>query len=169
MSQAFRARPRWSVEAQPEPPASIAGLPFSRASVAVGPPLLRSWLSSSGLAFRSPGPVKPQLVPLSRLCPTLAIGGGVVFPAQFGPSVRTVLPEMIVLLTLTPAPFAQMPPPFPARFPLIVSFTSVVVGPALQIAPPWPVAEPALLPKNVEFVTVSVPALMWIAPPSPVG
>src|SRR5215210_3029202 len=69
-----RVTPRWSVGGKGAPPASIALLPFWRARVLVGP-LLSLRLPSFGfLALTSPGRVKPQLVPFSRLLPSEMMG-----------------------------------------------------------------------------------------------
>ena len=73
MSQAGprgREWPRWSVAGQPESPAAlIAGLPFASARVRVGPPFDASGPRRAFVLILSPGPVRPHVLPLSRLCP----------------------------------------------------------------------------------------------------
>src|SRR5439155_13980085 len=69
-----RATPRASVLGQAAlSPASIAGLP-RRARVATGPPLSRRTPSSASVLTRSPGWLKLQVFPLSRLCPAEIAG-----------------------------------------------------------------------------------------------
>ena len=50
-------------------PAAMAGLPFSRAWVNVGPPLSANGPSSGSALLMSPVPARPQLPSLSRLWP----------------------------------------------------------------------------------------------------
>src|SRR5439155_18760473 len=79
-----RGKPRWSVAGggQSSPPASIAGLPGNSAWVGVGPPLSCSGPSCGSMLTRSPVPVNPQELPLSRLCPWDV---KVPLPAQLSP------------------------------------------------------------------------------------
>src|SRR5829696_6551550 len=84
-----RSTPRWSLGGQVEfAPASIAALPFRRASVFVGPPLSASSARSGSFPRMSDSRVKAQLLEglsasYSRLWPSDR--GGV--PPQFRPSV----------------------------------------------------------------------------------
>src|SRR5436305_15259494 len=74
-----RGTPRWSMLKQ-FAPASIAGLPLSSARVSVGPPLFPVRPSFGSVLVLSPALRRPQLSPVSRLCPWDLIG-----PEQFGP------------------------------------------------------------------------------------
>ena len=101
-----RAAPRWSVAGggQSPLPASIAGLPASRACVKVGPPLLAS-TSRSGLALlMSPAAEKPHVLSLSKLCPR-----EVMVPEQSFP----LLLATIVFLKVTTANWRDEMPPVP--------------------------------------------------------
>src|SRR5262249_51100602 len=103
-----RAVPRWSVGGHPtESPASMAGLPASRACVEGGPPLCCSGPSLGSTPLRSPEATKPQLPSLSRLCPWELIA-----PLQ-SPPVGAVLCATIVFFSVTvvTVPSLRRPPP----------------------------------------------------------
>src|SRR5439155_83254 len=68
LPSAGREKPRWSVRGggQSLPPASMAGLPGNSAWVGVGPPLPCRGPSRGSMSTRSPGPLNPEVLPLSR-------------------------------------------------------------------------------------------------------
>src|SRR5439155_5385044 len=117
MSQAGtcgRVTPRWSVAGHPtSSPASIAGLPGSRARVKVGPPLSRRTPSCGSVALRSPGPERPHVPSLSRLWPSEVTS---VLP-QSPPAVLLATIVFLSVKAATRGKQAPRPPPVPSPRP----------------------------------------------------
>ena len=155
----------------PVHPALGAPVPVQRAMVCVGPPLFAKPAGSSWgsvlqnevlLVLVQPVPEKPHVAPSSMLCPP-----SVIVPLQLPPE---VLLAMIVLMKVAGP---QMPPPASlALLPEKVLLVTVTVPSWIRMAPPLPpqgtpAQEPrwALLPEKVLLVTVSVPLRMLRMPP----
>ena len=164
-----------------------AGTPTAvhSATVCVGPPL--SWSpagSSCGFVLLNDpfAVLKPQLVPSSRLWPPSVMAAGAIATggavgddsvAEHGRSVAVadaaaaevaLLPEKVLLVTVSVPPVLTMPPPaLLALLPEKVLLVTVSVPPSLKMPPPPP---PALLPEKVLLVTVSVPPLLKMPPPT---
>src|SRR5207253_1314499 len=101
--------------------ASIAGLPGSNACVIVKPPLFCNGPSNGLVVCKSPGLMKPQLVPLSRLCPT-----DMTMPVQLGaPELpATILSRTVMRSGLLGAP---IPAPELLLFAVIVTLARSIV------------------------------------------
>jgi hypothetical protein len=118
---------------------------------------LKSVLSFGSVLLRSPVPARPQVVPMSMLCP---------FETKLAPkfmhvSVAGASAKIVYLKFMSPR-FSMPPPPGSAVLLLIVTLTSVAVPTSCMIAAP----EPALLPKIVTLVRLTSKSLP-IAPPEP--
>src|SRR3989304_3371224 len=146
-----RGWPRWSEEGQPVlVPASMAGLPESRAWVWVGPLLLARGPSLGSLLLRSPGWLKPQLAPLSRLNPCDVIG-----PEQLAPTV--LLATIVFLRVMVPEKECSMPPPTMLAPLLAIVPLVIVTVPSVMRTPP-----PMLLAVLSLMVTLVAGTVPWL-------
>src|SRR5262245_56930248 len=167
---ASREKPRWSVAGAPALlPASMAGLPASRAFVWVGPPLSPSE-PSFGSSFAPPVPVRsvpPKPVEPS-VSPIRLVPCEVKVPSTSSLAVVVlVLPAMMVFLTLTVPDWFQMPPPTRRDWLLkIVELSSVVVPPLLFQMPPASLVLETL-PEMVLLVTFRGPPWFQMAQATP--
>src|SRR6266542_5236770 len=148
-----RGTPRSSVAGQVALPASTAGLVRRSAWVImaadsselpwVGPPFAASArrpTSASPTSVWSPAPARAQVVPVSRLLPSLAI-----VPTQLSPlRARRVFFSSV---NASEASSLNRPPPPPvAALSAIVELAKIVEPPVVYTPPPSP---PALLPAIV--------------------
>jgi len=126
-----RETPLWSTGGQdPSAEASMAGLPGSRALVAVGPPLAAKLPNLGSMGCASVPMVSPSLGmnPQSLSMPIRLRPSELTIPKQSGPS-SAVLPAKIVLDIETPSlctiNFTTNPPPSRAALPLTVLLVNV--------------------------------------------
>src|SRR5215210_1856184 len=153
-----RVTPRWSVAGKGAPPASITLLPLSRAWVFVGPPLSLSLPSFGFLALTSPGRVKPQLVPFSRLLSSEMTGSLQLFEVLKA----DLLFATIVFLNVALVPTLIPPPSSFALLEATVLFVIVAVPSNSSMPPPY---LSLLLPLTVELASVRVSRWFWMPPP----
>ena len=130
----------------------MAGLPNRRAWVCVGPPLNARGPSRGSASFRSPGPVKLELLSLLRLWPD-----DTIVPLQF-----SALSAMIVFLSVMTAG-SRLSIPIPA-FPLMVTLVRfALLFSIFEIPSAKPGRE--ALPLIVTLINVRVPSPSLSMPP----
>src|SRR5439155_21469419 len=117
-----RATPRWSVAGQAAlSPASIAGLPGSRACVLVGPPLSANGPSSGSVSVMSPPALNGQVLSLLILWPAeIADSRSGLVSAQL----VSPLPATTLLMTVTVGKLTWFGSgPLPLKMPSLLALT----------------------------------------------